>query len=313
MANQIPGDFWTDVAAWLRQDNELAWVTDECIQDLNIDDGTLDGWTTAMQYQGFDVKRLLKVLKESYTNFMNEIDETSWTYTPQGGTPITLSNNWPIFKDMACLLMLFACRGSSWKKVADKSVKEVKDWMSAMKSKYSINTEKRDPGTSLGPTIVTLPRMAACMPAEVCNLFHRGYGRPLFTLADLGLPDTTSKACLTTSIIALLPKSALTRNGSVNVVFFLASILADDIIQPVGKKTPIKKLGSYYSASLKSQATPDAHRIKAMNHYRLLSGGSFIQNLITAVGSCLLKIRDLRGNDPDLDATLMALEHMTPQ
>nr|AOY18787.1 nucleocapsid protein [Bunyavirus sp.] len=300
--------FWSEVVAWLREDADLDWVNENEVNQLNIDDVMGGNWQAAMQYQGFDVKMLLKAIKRARDAYAEP--EESWTCNLGGGRQVTFRNDWGVFKDLACLLMLFSYRGSTWEKVRTKSLPAVQSWMDAMRTKYNIDIRKRESGASLAPDIITLPRMAACFPAEVATHFHKGFGRPLYSVTDLHLPEATSKAVLTSAVVALLPPDWVTAANGIHLVFFCGSVLADDILHATNHKTTLSSMFTYYSASYKSPACPVAHRIKAMKRFGLCNNAAtaFSANLIAAINDCELKVREKRPADPSLENVITQLK-----
>lgn len=60
--------YWDGIISWLKEDNSIAeWLTAEEIQCLkNLNDETLEIWKAATQYQGFDVKLILRNMRKNY-------------------------------------------------------------------------------------------------------------------------------------------------------------------------------------------------------------------------------------------------------
>lgn len=100
----------------------------------------------------------------------------------------------------------FATRGSVWKKFNSKRFSELDSVIGFLQTKYNIDGDVRDSNVSLSPDLITIPRIAACFPFKICDYFHLGYGKVLYTAEDLGFPDNTAapKALFCTFVTAAL-------------------------------------------------------------------------------------------------------------
>ncbi|KAL1509943.1 hypothetical protein ABEB36_004607 [Hypothenemus hampei] len=169
--------YWEEVVAVLRTVPEISeWFEAEDPANLKeITRVTLEIWKEATLYQGFDVYRIIKLLRANYQAYMASLLEEQVSYeVTVNGTKKTFrySNNEKLTTDIHFILFLFANRGCSVQKVLEKSTDQIRTVMDWLISKLNLDITENEPGRSLGPDIITIPRIAACFPTVFCNVFH---------------------------------------------------------------------------------------------------------------------------------------------
>lgn len=265
-------DIWAPIAAWLNDDPDIkAWLTDAELNVLKTtEDATLKLWKALTQYQGFDIKHIIRKMiinRKSYEASAIRLD-TSIALTVNGKTEnFAYTNLETMASDIKFLIFLFAARGSKWEKFTSKSYKEVNTIMDWMASKYQLDKKVNDPNAALGPDIITIPRIAACFPAVICDYFHKGYGKCLLTYDDLGLPDhlKVSASLLCPFTNAMIPSTWCNGITSPHIMFFLVHVIVDDVIHKKKEDyTNLIDIFSYYSASYNSPGTPLRSRVAFM-------------------------------------------------
>lgn len=173
-------DPWTEITRWFAEDRKLQWVKDD-IANFKIADDIVDGWEEAVRYQGFDVRVPLKKMRVSYEKYTGKesVKEVSFMFKKGNQDhEFKYSNKEHIMKDIAIALILymFANRGTSWEHLKQKSRAEFQEIMGWLEEKYSIDTTKRAPGSSVGPEVVLVSRIAACFPIKVCEFLTKATG-----------------------------------------------------------------------------------------------------------------------------------------
>lgn len=312
--------YWDGVLMWLLEDKSIAgWLNEEEIGFLvSLPEDQLDMWRVATQYQGFDVKIVLKAMRNSFDNYMKTESPQAISESLRVGdesVPFLYSNRHKMMVDVTFMIFLFSTRGSDWGKVRAKSIKIIQEIMDWLKEKYNIDTSRNLPGISLKPEAITLPRIAACFPMKVCDYFHLGYGKPLCSIEELtqepGVLSGVSKSILCSYFPACMPSSWVKVNTSVHFVTFWVAVLNDNVLHRSDKKyTPLQNMYSYYSASYKSNATPLKSR-EAWCKSRGLSnetGSGFLQVILAVSDYCHTAIARDRSDDLGLKAVESQLE-----
>lgn len=312
--------YWDGVIAWLKEDKSIAdWLDESEVKSLtSLPEAQLELWKVATQYQGFDVKIVLKAMRSSYESYMRVESPQTATETLKVGDEsreFKYSNREKMMEDISFMIFLFSTRGSDWGKVRSKSIKIVQEIMDWLKEKYNIDTSKNLPGVSLKPEAITLPRIAACFPMKVCDYFHKGFGKPLCSLEELtpepGVMCRVSKALLCSYFPACMPSTWVKNNTSVHFVPFWVAVLNDNVLHRSDKKyTPLQNMFSYYSASYKSNATPMKSRVSWCIQRGLANeeGNGFLQMILSISDFCHTAIARDRSEDPGLKAVESQLE-----
>lgn len=314
--------YWEGVIAWLKEDKSIAdWLSEDEVKSLvSLPEAQLELWKVATQYQGFDVKVVLKAMRSSYDAYTRTETQQQTSEILRVGDEqkeFKYSNKEKMMEDISFMIFLFSTRGSDWNKVRSKSIKIVQEIMDWMKEKYNIDTSKNLPGSSLRPEAITLPRVAACFPMKVCDYFHKGYGKPLCSVEELcpeaGLMTRVSKAILCSYFPACMPSLWVKQNTSIHYVPFYVAVLNDNVLHRSDKKfTPLQNMFSYYSASYKSNATPQKSRVAWCISRGLSNEASdgFEHLLLTVSDYCHTAIVKERSDDPGLKAVESQLESL---
>lgn len=314
--------YWDGVVEWLKEDEAInKWLDEDQIAILKeLDNTKLELWKAATQYQGFDVKLILRNMKKNYDAFMKAVTETTITETiktPTGKFPFKYSNHEKMMEDITFIIFIFATRGSDWDKIKSKSVDQVKLVMSWMVDKYGLDTEKNNAGASLRPDAVTVPRVAACFPMKVCDFFHKGMEKPLISMIDLtsdaDFIAATTKAILSSSFPACIPPTWVVKDSSVHYITFLVAVMNDEVLhRKDGHLTPLTSMLSYYSACYRSNETPLKSRVAWCSQKGLGNpqNTGFSADFLKIVDASHTKIMEKRSSDPALKTVIMELYNL---
>lgn len=305
---------WGPVITWLREDPTLhAWLTDAEGNLLASDRRTqLPVWKAIFQYQGFDIKRILRNMVKNYDKYLTDkqLSEVKFSVIVNNQPrEFVYTNKETMMADIEFLIFLFAERGSTNKKYTGKSIDQVKvitDWLV---EKYGLDTDVNLPLTSLAPDTITIPRIVACFPGKICEYYHRGYGNSLATFHDIGIgrPGNLSRSVLCPHFTALMPRSIARVSNSMNYISFVIHIVVDDILHKKAENyTALDNILTYFSAEFNSPGTPHESRMNFCRHMGLLSptGERFVEMLERQRDFCINAIRELRPNDPKLEAVI---------
>lgn len=304
---------WANILEWFREDASISeWMDQTEFSNLHVlTEDSLKLYEAAFRYQGFDVKRLIKVMRTKYNEYTPDLIVVEIDVTVDGvARKFTFPNNQPMMKDMQFLIMLFATRGSSIDKITRKSEPNLKEILDILTVKYNLDPGAREPNKPLPPDTVTIPRIACCFPALTAQIFHKGYGRVLYTVADLHLPAGTSRALCTTFITSCLPRVWITQSSAFHYITFLAAVITDDVLHRKDKSfSDLSVIFTYYSAAYNSPAVPEASRAAFCVSFAISNptATGFKAEILQANAQCAQTIRDRRPNDPDLEHVMAQL------
>lgn len=304
----IPG--YEEAAAWYYADPSVAALANLDFLKRIFDDKQAQWaiWKEIIIYQGYNPRRIVTLMLERAKSYLSSQDVmTADVIVKIGGkdTIVTLRNNSSFTDDVQLIIELFGARGSTWQKLNDKSSKSVSTWLGWMSEKYNLSTDTKAAGTSLDPDLVTIPRIIGCFPNILCQQFHLGYGKLMFPMTDMGFgeKDVITKAVLTPFFCSLVPLT-LTKDGNgCHFLHFLCHVLVDDIIHKKAKAyTNLEQMWQYYQATNRSEATPEAGRLKFCASLGMLDATKtkFLNVYIDADGKAEDLIKQLRPQDPDL-------------
>nr|QQM16266.1 putative nucleocapsid protein [Degsystermes virus] len=322
---QEPRDFalhtpWDSIVRWLREDEEIRiWLTraeaqvleNERLMELPI-------WKALLQYQGFDIKRIVRNMVRTSREYIRTAEYQEVNIRLRIGDQehdFNYSNTQTMAMDVEFIIFLFSERGSTNAKYTNKSLEQVTMIMNWMIEKYNINITVNAPMTALDPDMVTVPRIVACFPAKICEYFHRNYGNALATFIDIGIPQPgdISRSVLCPHFTALLPRDIMRRSTSMQVVSFLVHVVVDDVLhKKQGNYTPLENIFTYYSAEYHTPGTPQPSRIAFCRRMNLLTPdeAGFLPILEGAAVFCENRIRELRPNDPRRDAVIEQVKRL---
>lgn len=309
--------YWAPVFAWLREDDTIAgWLTDaekDVLSDAQAED--LPIWQAFFQYQGFDIKRIIRnMIRRGNTYVQNTtLDTIEKTFTIGGQEKIFLyTNHETLAKDVEMIIFLFAERGNAVQKINAKSIGEVGRLMNWLEQKYELDTTQHASGTSLDPDMVTISRVVSCFPIKICEYFHRGFGKALFSFIDLHIvpPAALSRSILCPHIVAMLPREYVETELSAHYVFFYGHCLVDRVIHRKTRAfSGLKEIFTYYSAEFRTPITSQVSRKNFVTSVAIAAaqGHTPIACIVNAVAACRDSIRRDYANDPDLETVIASL------
>jgi len=256
----------------------------------------------AVRYIGFDPSALLKKLIRHHRDgarqprmvFQIEMDQngemTTWNF----------SNLESFYHDMLFLVVLFLQRGAVISKISKKSSKDFAAVMKMLIAKYSIRADdegqRRRRIKPLGPEIITLPRIAACLPQLTTNLYANGFGRAIANFSEFGdVPPA-----LFSPMFASVVRKSYILNGirfNIHPQFVLVAILIDNVLHMRDKVTSLDAIWTYYLAAYQSTIMLDSARIEQCNEFGICEGGYFNLKITNLRDQCLRRIRELRPHD----------------
>lgn len=312
---------WFDVLAYFRTDTDLStWLTNEELGHLVHQAAeVLAAWKEVTEYQGFNAKELLKIMRRSYDAYIADAQEESeiinYRYHDTDMT-LTFSNKQPMMTDVGFLIHVFAVRGNVWDKIMRKSTGQLKTILGWMKEKYNIDTTTRDPNTALASNVVTVPRMAACFPIKICDFYSMGVGKLLCGHYDIGV-DVNAQFDLSifcSFFPAMVTVEVSKNNPGIHLLLGLIAIVNDNVLHKKDKKyTDLDQILSYYQASYNSPVMPQSSRDRFLRKKRLIEPGSskLIETLNGALSGATARITNLRPSDPSLNKVLETWRDMS--
>lgn len=131
----------------------------------------MEAMREALQYQGFDIKRILRNVIKAFRDYMDGSGRETHTYDIN----YRVDGQDKVFK---CVLIcvLFLIRGSTFEKYKKKSNKGLDDLTGILAVKYNIDTNLRPANSSVDPDLITILRLIACFPMQACELLQEGIG-----------------------------------------------------------------------------------------------------------------------------------------
>lgn len=102
--------------------------------------------------------------------------------------PWKFNNHKSFLKDIEFLIVTFLQRGAVISKISKKSSQDYLNILKMLIDKYQIRTNettgRQRRAEALGPDIITLPRISACVPQMTTSMFAKGFGRVIFNKED---------------------------------------------------------------------------------------------------------------------------------
>lgn len=249
----------------------------------NVSEEVVKSWYDAAAYQGFDAKAFLLLLLKYKKEFEDEgknPQEFKVEYD-SGGTTSTFSykSDETFMTDMCFIILIFLQRGSSWDKISGKTNKGIVSILNHLKTKYRINTHKREAGASLASDTVTVPRIAACFPVRILQFIEMGVGRIMIDKSEL-TNDDIPKWLLHPAAASVLPtKPAFDKTAKLIIVTFGVCVLTDNLLhRKDGKYTPLAQIIAYLEAARQTAAVPEKARaefLKAVKFYTPIGGDKY--------------------------------------
>lgn len=311
---------WQSIIRWLREDEILrGWLTDAEATLLASDRiNELPIWKALLQYQGFDIKRILRNMFRAREDYMQRVEFHQVEVQLRVGqreVGFIYTNRETMAFDIEFLIFLFAERGSTNAKYVQKSIPElgqITDWLI---EKYGIDIHVNLPLTALDPDLVTLPRIVACFPAKIFEYYHRDFGNTLTTFHDIGIdePGNLSRSILCPHFTALIPREVVRINYAIQMISFLVHVVTDDILhKKTGNYTELENIFIYYSAEYYTPGTPQRARVSFCRRMGLMLPDQprFIQVLEGLRDHAERRIRILRPDDPQLERTIRDIKRL---
>lgn len=315
--------YWGPIFDWLSEDPEVAaWLT-QAQKDILLDEqaNELPAWAAAMVYQGFDIKRIVKLMIARSNAYMADqpLAQINVEVKVNGrNVPFTYSNHQPMTKDVEMIIFLFAERGNTVTKIVSKSIPAIATIMDWMTEKYELDVVPHDPGTPLEPEVITISRIVSCFPMKLCEYFHRGYGNALYKLADVGItnpPVGFSRAILSPHLVSMVPRQFIHRVDMAHCIFFLAHVRVDLVIHRKSAKfTSLKDLCTYYSAEYNTPISNQLARRKFFRVVQYTIGRDDVPNAAFdgAGRRAYDALRALVGDDPNFEQVMEDLNRLDP-
>lgn len=312
---------WGSIFDWIKQDVSLAgWLTaSEENVFMNNDPNMLVLWNQATLYQGFDIKRILRIMKVAYDTYTNEADNynVEVIFVVNGAQQtFRYSNKESMARDVSFLCFLFSTRGSTWEKFQAKSIEQLSTITDWLKAKYQIDDSVNDANSSLDPDTVTIPRIAACFPVKMCEYMALGYGKQLCTIAQMGLGNipNVSPAVLSPFFNCTLPHAWCIQGHAPHIFFLLLHVYVDNTIHKKERDyTDLDTMLTYYSAAFRTPGVPQVTRVRYAINSGLsnATGTGFSAAMIDAIPHANTLLRALRPTDPQLEVVIISLVDMT--
>lgn len=216
-----------------------------------------DTLAKAMEYEGFDPVATFKLLIQKHA----AVKKVGYKPIAFTGGSVDIGKS-TLTDDLQILCTLFAARGANIRKVADTSSEAMKTLINNLITKYDIKsrgTEGRPANLARGD--ITMGRIAAVAPYQVCEAFYRGHAIPIVSWADvLGTGDHEMlkeySYMLSPSFVSLIPIQS-----PPNILIEIAKIVAfyrDRVVNRVPTETG--KLMKYVSNAYRTKIMGDKTR-----------------------------------------------------
>lgn len=302
----VPGA--TEITDYYLQDDEIkANITKEeftAVFEYDINDWKK--WREMMLYQGFNPKRIIKlmIMSAKVHKAGSNMETASITLKVDGkDVKIDLNSHQDVMKDVQMMIELFGTRGATWKKLREKSVPEVASFLNWMEAKYNIDTNVHLSGTSLPSDTITIPRIISCFPSVVCMMYHKNIGKKVMKGTDIGLKETDkiSNSVFTPFMTSLISIEQSKLGLAPHHFFFMVHVMVDNVIHKKTKAyTDLETMLAYYIAAFRSEATPELSRTKFTETVEVTVKGAFSQMIVDANRICKDLIYQARPQDPNV-------------
>lgn len=301
---------WESIISWYREDAEINNWLDDTEKNVLIkeDLDELEIWKALTTYQGFDPKRIIKIMiknKKSYMQTSQVLPVTKEFEIRGVKKTFDFTDKESMSKDVKFIIFVFATRGSTWSKFTKKSFSELDIVMDWMASKYGFDKTINQPNSSLDPDTITIPRIVACFPMVIAKFYHDDVAKCMISFDDAGWAKAVqvSKALLCTFTNSLIPRSWCKTGTSPHAPFFLTHVLVDSIIHRKTQNfTSLSAIYTYYAAAYNTPAVPEDARKKFMIHIGISNPAEngFALGIMDSVNNAEALLRSERSNDPDL-------------
>lgn len=255
----------------------------------------------ACRYIGFDPSVILKKLIRFHREGRRQPHQTFNIQFESNGitSEWVYSNQESFMKDMTFLIITFLQRGAVVSKIAKKSAKDFTLVLRMLITKYSIraeDTDRRRRAEALGPEVITLPRISACLSQITTSLYHVGFGRAIANFAEF---EEVPPAMFSPMFASVVRKSYRQDNVLYNIhpQLILIAVLIDNVLHMRDKVTPLDLIWTYYLAAYQSSVMLDSARIAQCNEFRVTDNGIFVPQILKLRDHCKRRIRELRPHD----------------
>lgn len=309
-------DYWKEIIGYYASSLELkTWLeSDEGLTLETISEEFTEIIVNAFGYQGFNPLKIMTLIHKNYTRSMQTGSRLEYKikYQTEGvDNEFKYSNKESLTRDIQLIVLVFAQRGSVWKKISLKSNDGVNDIMEMLKEKLGFDEDLHDAGTALGPDVITIPRLIGCFPTLLCNAYHLGAGKLIFAISEVGLDPSLSRALATSHFAACIPPTWIDLQLNAHLYFFLVCIKIDDVLHKKEQKyTTLEQMLAYYKATYNSPAFPIRSRANFCKSIKVsnTAGTKFNTKLTPAIVEAEARIRALRPSDPYLEDVIAQLK-----
>lgn len=309
---------WKAILSYYSQSPDLKeWIDNEDGKDvLRYDDDLMKRVVSAFSYQGFDPLKIITLMRNSHKKFIDsrtKID-LKFDYIVEG-KPVKFEydSHKTMKEDIQLIIAMFAQRGSSWEKIKTKATVRVEAILEVLKEKYDFDVTLHQPGVSLPPDVVTIPRVVASFPTLICTAYHKHCGKLMFSGDDYGIPSTLSQALYTPFIVSCIPPEWIDVQKNHHLFFFIIHIAIDDVIHRKNSTfTDLKSIFTYYKAAYSTPALPVKFRKNYMSSIGLANttNTGFTPLLDDPRDGAEDLIKTLRPRDPNLTNVISDLKSL---
>jgi len=256
----------------------------------------------AVRYIGFGPAALLKKLIRHHRDGTRQPRVTFQIEMDQDGELITwvFNNHESFYHDMLFLIVLFLQRGAVVSKISKKSARDFAAAMKMLIAKYNIRADdegqRRRRIEPLGPEVITLPRIAACLPQLTTNLYANGFGRAIANFSEFG---NVPSAIFSPMFASVVRKTYMVNGVKYNIhpQLMLVAILVDNVLHMRDKVTSLDAIWTHYLAAYQSTVMLDVARVEQCNEFGVCEDGHFVNEITDLRDHCLRRIRELRPHD----------------
>lgn len=302
---------------WLSDETELETLFSKLRQQAK-------DWEAAVQYEGFNVLKVLGTAKKTYDEWVVRVAEAEeklhTVIFPK--ELLGTAEDWPFdlrtsfAETVNFLLFIFVNRGCTWVKITAKISKPTSEFLELAKVALGLDTEEHPSSHALPPDTVTIARLAQCLPFIVLEFHHLGKAKLFFAKSRLGQGlENLSDVILCSLFNCVIPYSSKQHPVDKNPHFvcFLADVLMDGVINKKKEKlTDLDELFGYYAAGFHTEAVPPHARVHLLKHWGIanVTGDGVAELYCNKAGDAANQIRALRPEDPKLENVLKQIEEL---
>lgn len=203
----------------------------------------------------------------------------------------------PFMKDMSFLIITFLQRGAVISKIAKKNARDFASVLRMLIIKYSIRADKTNSrAEALGPEIIILPRIAACLSQITTSFYNAGFDRAIANFSEF---ENCSPALFSPMFPSVVRKSYRLNDIIYNIYpqLTLIAILIDNILHIRDRVTPLEQIQTYYLAAYQSAVIIDSTRTEQCNKFGVTIDGIFSNQILKSRDHCKRRITELRRHE----------------